>query len=122
MGAAQTVIAVVVFEISRPAVMHQNRPGTIVVIVVIGRAGYAVAWNDVDRIERFGAAFSVTSFDHDVAARAAVDPVVSGVHPDRDLIGVQHRHAEQPFNGCAFPIGQRMIQAHHPFHQRGLGV
>ena len=84
MGAAQTVIAVVVLEIRHPEAIHQNRPSA---IVVMGMAGRAAARNNVDRIKRFGTAFAVTFFHHDVAARAALEQVVSGIHPDQGLIG-----------------------------------
>ncbi len=78
------------------------------------------ARNNVDRIDCLGTAFSMTLFHCDVASRAAVNTVDFPVHPDRGLIVVQHRQVEQPFNRCAFPIGQRMMQTTDSFQKRCL--
>ncbi len=50
-----------------------------------------------------------------------MDPVIFTVHKDRGFIGVQHRHLQQPFHGCAFPAAQSLMQAPHPFQKRRFG-
>ncbi len=67
-------------------------------LCAIGRAR-----NDIDVIERLGAAISAALFHHQVPARAAVDPMFFAIRLDhRGFIGVQRWHWQQPFDGGAF--------------------
>ena len=61
---AQTEVAAIIFEIRRPVVVHQNRfffePRHSI-------SAMAAARNNVNRIDRFGTAFSMALFHCDVA-------------------------------------------------------
>ena len=105
-SAAQLVLAVRVGEVGLPAVVDDDAP---------------VPGDDADVVDGLASAPAVQPLDRDVPTGADVDPVVPAVHPQRCLVGVQHRHLQEHGGGGLLPRSERVVKAPDIAQAGGLG-
>ncbi len=77
-SATPCVIALVIAEIGGPAIMRQHQFRCVRVFVPAG--AIAEAGSDVEGLECLLASFRMAFLDHQIAARADMNPVVLAVH------------------------------------------
>ncbi len=105
-GTAQGVLTVISGEGAGPSVVDQNAT----------RAG-----DDTQVVDGGATAPSVDELHPQVPGTDAVHPVVRAIDAQAGLVGVQGGHGQQTVDGCGFPVGQRLVQAHQPGQQGRLG-
>ncbi len=105
-GTAQGVLTVISGEGAGPSVVDQNAT----------RAG-----DDSEVVDGGATAPSVDERHPQVPGTDAVHPVVRAIDAQAGLVGVQGGHGQQTVDGCGFPVGQRLVQAHQPGQQGRLG-
>ncbi len=105
-GTAQGVLTVISGEGAGPSVVDQNAT----------RAG-----DDSEVVDGGATTPSVDELHPQVPGTDAVHPVVRAIDAQAGLVGVQGGHGQQTVDGCGFPVGQRLVQAHQPGQQGRLG-